>query len=509
MSDREQPFRRVSRTAAALLGALALGSTGAGYPAAAALAPPVSTASTPVAAAPSGPDESIAPAPAPPLPDEPVAARALAHEIPTDVTVLAFVRPEADRLHVLVRVPLEAMRDMDFPLRGPGYLDIAAARPLLPAAARIWIADYVRFFEEGEPLGAPTVAATRLSLPSDRSFASYEAAAARLAGPPLPDDTEIVWEQAMLDVRLEYEIASDSARFSVEPELAHLGIRTLTVLRFKPPDGAERAFQYTGDPGLVRLDPRWHQAALQFVELGVQHILAGLDHLLFLLCLVIPFRKLRGLLPVITAFTVAHSITLLAAAFGLAPSALWFPPLIEALIALSIVYMAIENIVGAGRERRWMLAFGFGLVHGFGFSFALGESLQFAGSHLVSSLLAFNVGVEVGQILAVALMIPVLELAFRRLVKERMGTIIVSALVAHTAWHWMTARGGRLLQYEFGWPAWDTAFLVSAMRWTLLLLIILAAGWLLGGWARRLARSTPVLAAETRGGAAEPAEALR
>lgn len=493
MSDREQPHRRVSRTAAALLGVLALGSAPSGNPVAAAVV------------------DGRIPTAAPATRESPDMATAAAHEIPTDVTVLVFVRPDGDRLHVLVRVPLEAMRDMDFPLRGPGYLDVAAARALLPAAARLWIADYVRFFEEAEPLGAPTIAATRLSLPSDRSFADYETARAHLAGPPLADDTEIVWEQAILDVGLEYGIASDSARFSVEPELAHLGIRTTTVLRFKPPDGAERAFQYTGDPGLVRLDPRWHQAALRFVELGVHHILEGLDHLLFLLCLVIPFRKLRGLLPVITAFTVAHSITLLASAFGVAPSALWFPPLIEALIALSIVYMAIENVVGARRERRWVLAFGFGLVHGFGFSFALRESLQFAGSHLLSSLLAFNVGVELGQIVAVALMIPVLELAFRHVVRERMGTIILSALVGHTAWHWMTARGSRLLEFEFRWPAWNIELLVSAMRWAMLLLIIVAAGWLLAGWARRLAaRSGPAPALDPAArAAAGPAQALR
>ena len=491
MSNRESRVRRVSRTPLPVAGVLALSVALMTLPSSSAVGSPADGT----------PADGSPPAGAAPLP---------AHEIPADVTVLAFVRPEGDRLHFVVRVPLEAMRDMDFPLRGPGYLDVAAARPLLPAAARMWIADYVRFYEDGALLGAPTIAATRLSLPSDRSFASWEAASARLAGPPLADDTEIVWEQAMLDVHLEYEIASDSARFSVDPALGHLGIRTVTVLRFRPPRGDERAFRYTGDPGLVRLDPRWHQAALRFVELGIHHILEGIDHLLFLLCLVIPVRRLRGLLPVVTAFTVAHSITLLASAFGLAPGALWFPPLIEALIALSIVYMAIENIVGARRERRWMLAFGFGLVHGFGFSFALRESLQFAGSHLVSSLLAFNVGVELGQILAVALMIPVIELAFRRVVKERIGTIVLSALVAHTAWHWMTARGSELLDYEFRWPAWNAALLASAMRWTLLVLIIAAAAWLLAGWARRLGgRATPALAGEGGGRAAEPAEALR
>ena len=110
-----------------------------------------------------------------------------------------------------------------------------------------------------------------------------------------------------------------------------------------------RAFEFYGDPGLVRLDPRWHQAAFQFVKLGFLHILDGVDHLLFLVCLVIPFRRLRSLVAVVTSFTVAHSITLIASAYNLAPDALWFPPLIETLIAVSIVYMALENIVFATR----------------------------------------------------------------------------------------------------------------------------------------------------------------
>src|SRR6185503_575545 len=125
---------------------------------------------------------------------------------------------------------------------------------------------------------------------------------------------------------------------------------------------------------------------------------------------------------------------------------LWFPPLIEVLIALSIVYMALENIVGAKLERRWMMAFGFGLVHGFGFSFALWESLQFACSHLAASLVAFNIEVELGQIFVLALIIPVLAYVFTHVVAERMGTIILSAFVAHTAWHWMLERWTVLTQ---------------------------------------------------------------
>jgi hypothetical protein len=294
-------------------------------------------------------------------------SRPYAHEIPPSVTVLAFVKPEADRLRLLVRVPLESIRDVEFPLRGPGYLDIARATPLLRDAAKLWIADYVALYEGDRRLAGARVAAARVSLPSDRSFSAYDAALAHVTGPPLADTVTIPWKQAMLDVLIEYPIASAGARFSIRPALAHLGVRTTTVLRFLPPGGSERAFEYRGDPGLVRLDPRWHQAALRFVRLGFAHILDGIDHLLFVFCLVIPFRKPRPLIAIVTSFTVAHSITLIASAAGLAPDALWFPPLIETLIALSIVYMAFENIVGAKVERRWIIAFAFGLVHGFGF----------------------------------------------------------------------------------------------------------------------------------------------
>jgi hypothetical protein len=220
------------------------------------------------------------------------------------------------------------------------------------------------------------------------------------------------------------------------------------------------------------------------------HILDGTDHLLFLLCLVIPLRRFGALIPVVTAFTVAHSITLIASAYNLGPDALWFPPLIETLIAISIVYMALENIVGASTgntrlDRRWIVAFGFGLVHGFGFSFALRQTLQFAGSHLLTSLLSFNVGVELGQLLVLVLLIPALEVLFRFVVAERIGTISLSALVAHTGWHWMIDRADRLRQFHFEWPALTAALLAKTMHWLMLIVILAALIWLIGLVGRR------------------------
>ena len=400
-----------------------------------------------------------------------------AHEVPADVVVRAFVKPEGQRLRLLVRVPLEAMRDVTFPERGPGYLDLARADSALREAARLWIAGYVQLREGTTPLGEGTIVATRVSLPSDRSFASYASALAHVTGAPLSGNIDLPWRQALLDVLLEYPIASADSRFAIEPSWGRLGVRTTTVLRFLPAHGPERALEYRGDPGLVPLRPQWHQAALRFVSLGFGHILDGIDHLLFVFCLVIPFRRLRPLVVIVTSFTVAHSITLIASAFGLAPDALWFPPLVETLIALSIVYMALENIVGPRLERRWVVAFAFGLVHGFGFSFALRESLQFAGSHVLTSLFSFNLGVELGQLFVLALAIPALALLFRHVVAERVGTILLSALVAHSAWHWMTGRAAVLREYRFVWPPLDAAFLASAMRGLMLLLIIGAAGW--------------------------------
>ncbi len=401
------------------------------------------------------------------------------HDIPSDVTVQAYLKPAAGRLQFLVRVPMAALRDVVFPEREGGYFDLAHAGPALHDAARLWLSGFFDLYADEVPLGAPELTALRVSLESDKSFRTYESAMEHMAGPPLSDTTDVFWKQTTLDVLFEYPLPNAGARLSMHSRLARLGVRVVTVLRYLPEAGAVRVYEFTGDPGLVRLDPRWHQSALRFVKMGFDHILDGTDHLLFLLCLVIPFRRFRALIPIVTAFTVAHSITLIASAYNFAPDVLWFPPLIETLIAASIVYMALENIVGStGLERRWMIAFCFGLVHGFGFSFALREKLQFAGVHLLTSLLSFNLGVELGQLLVLAVFIPALALLFRYVVAERMGTIILSALVAHTGWHWMLDRGAQLQLYRFAWPTFDAAFFASVTAWLMAGVVLALLIWM-------------------------------
>lgn len=142
-----------------------------------------------------------------------------------------------------------------------------------------------------------------------------------------------------------------------------------------------------------------------FFFLGVEHIVTGYDHLLFLLVLILCGGNLIQLLKIITAFTLAHSITLAAAALNIItlPSVL-----VEAVIALSIAYVAFENLYPHfAISRRWTISFVFGLMHGFGFSSVLRE-IGLPQDNLIWSLLNFNLGVEAGQLAAVVLVLPVL-----------------------------------------------------------------------------------------------------
>jgi hypothetical protein len=417
----------------------------------------------------------------------------IAHDIPTDVQISGFLRPAGDRLELLIRVPMAALIEAEFPTHGAGFLDVSRADDALRGAAKLYLIDNITITENDAPLPPPRIVAARVSLASDRAFGSYDTARALVAGPRLADNLDLYWSQQFLDVLLDYPIRSDRSAFAIHPRFDRFGHNVSTALRFLPPSSPERAFLLRDDPGLVRLDPRWHQAALRFVVAGFWHILEGADHLLFVACLVIPFRRLRPLVVIVTAFTVGHSISLIASAFGFVPDALWFPPLVETLIAVTIVAMALENIVQAAQggnggksggdvTRRWIIAFAFGIVHGFGFSFALRESLQFAGDHLLTALFGFNLGVEIGQLTVLVALVPALALLFR-LVPERIGIIVLSALVAHTAWHWMLDRGAELA--KFPPPTLDAAFFASLMRGLMGALILAAGVWLLNGWIGR------------------------
>ena len=170
---------------------------------------------------------------------------------------------------------------------------------------------------------------------------------------------------------------------------------------------------------------------VSLLALGVEHILSGWDHLLFLLGMVLVVTKRREVLAVVTAFTVAHSLTLAACVLGfVSPS----PRFVEPIIALSIAWVGFENVLKKQLSARWRVAFGFGLLHGFGFAGALGD-VGASVAELPRVLVGFNLGVELGQLAVLALVLPLLawartsEVAWRRLSHALSVLIIVPGLV--------------------------------------------------------------------------------
>jgi hydrogenase/urease accessory protein HupE len=168
-------------------------------------------------------------------------------------------------------------------------------------------------------------------------------------------------------------------------------------------DAANNSFEY--DLASLPISQTRPRAFPGFLLLGVEHILLGFDHLAFLFALLIAGGKLREAVKIITSFTVAHSITLALATLEVIdiPASV-----VEPLIAASIIYVGLENILRRKIERRWLLTFAFGLVHGFGFASALKDLGVGAGVEAVGPLLSFNLGVEIGQIAVAALVLPLI-----------------------------------------------------------------------------------------------------
>ena len=220
---------------------------------------------------------------------------------------------------------------------------------------------------------------------------------------------------------------------------------TDALVRIEFVDGGEWVGRLTPGRPQATIPARqggWEVAAT-YLNLGVEHILLGIDHLLFVLALILIAPNTRQLILAITAFTVAHSITLAAATLGFvnAPA----PP-VEAAIALSIAFVAAEIIraregkAGIAARAPWVVAFAFGLLHGFGFAGALSEVGLPAGNIPVA-LLFFNVGVEIGQLLFVAVVLglaALFQLARRPL--PRWATLAPPYLIGSLAMFWVIQR---------------------------------------------------------------------
>ena len=268
------------------------------------------------------------------------------------------------------------------------------------------------------------MANARISLPSDRSFDTYEGALARVRGAKLPDTTQVYYNQGFLDLELHFPIQSHIPRSRcVCCSGAVWRNRTATYINFIRPDGAVRAFRIHDDTPLVRLDPKAHQAGWVFLKAGFYRFLDGLDHLLFVIVLALPFRRVRDLVKPFAAFAIAHSITLVLAAFGLAPVDTWFVPTIGALIgALACVRRDRKrgrdpfNSRGSAQrppscasvDRRARLR----LVPRSRLRDRAAGHAAVRGSHAIVALVAYNVGLELGTLIILAIIVPAANLLF-------------------------------------------------------------------------------------------------
>jgi hydrogenase/urease accessory protein HupE len=228
---------------------------------------------------------------------------------------------------------------------------------------------------------------------------------------PMLSIGQSVPQLSMIQIDLEYKDVNKIDKVSIlynlffeRSENKHTNVAT-----FETPDG--KSFEYLFSKskkmwtGTFAKAPSFFETTVQFIQLGVLHILTGYDHILFLFALLLVKMKFRHIMAIISSFTLAHSITLFLAALEIVNLPSRF---VEASIALTIVYVALENLWLKNHQNRWALTFVFGLIHGFGFAGALHE-VGLPKNQEITALLTFNLGVEFGQLLIVACIYPLIK----------------------------------------------------------------------------------------------------
>jgi hydrogenase/urease accessory protein HupE len=336
-----------------------------------------------------------------------VASSAVAHPLSASY---AHVAVGDTGIILTVRLPLD---DMDLLLRMDRDLDGTVSdqeiQDTAPALVK-YVSERVRMSADGR---TRTAAAGRTQRWADSAGVPYVETVIDYPGDGLPSR-----------LSLQIKVLAD----------LYIDHRTLTDIEWNG-RREQFVFQHANTFDATSGSSDWWARTWTFLVLGFEHILTGYDHLLFLLGLLVAGRGVRELVAIVTSFTIAHSLTLGVATFGLVN-----PPAraIEAVIALSIAYVGIENLVRREPRGRWKLTFGFGLVHGFGFANVLRE-MQLPREALAASLFTFNAGVEVGQLAVVLIAWPVLRW-IQRSAYTTPVTRWVSAVVTACGLFWFVQR---------------------------------------------------------------------
>ena len=315
---------------------------------------------------------------------------------------------------------------------GTLWVGVSFARQELATALPHWLprgeGDLVGFETHREDLGRWLT--ERLAVTSEGASCPPSFGGMRFDGDGLALAIAFACERKSANLDIDVRFPADLARGH-----RHLVSLTSGADLFEDVASATRArlrFELTAPPKAPHAAPLFGP----LLGMGVEHILTGFDHLLFLLGLVLVGRPIRSLVGAVTAFTLAHSITLALAAFDVwAPSA----RLVEPCIALSVAYVGVENWFVRDGRGRWKLTFVFGLVHGFGFAGALRE-IALPPTGLATSLFAFNLGVELGQIAVLLVLLPLVLAVRKTELWSRIGMRACTSTIALSGVVWFFGR---------------------------------------------------------------------
>ena len=276
-----------------------------------------------------------------------------------------------------------------------------------------------------------------------------EAQRATAPGPGYPPDApEVDAAYVVVDAHLLYPTIAGASAFRLSSTLDNrvLGQPEVQNILVDHVDGRSVVYRASGplrEP--LTVNPSAWEAATTFTRAGIEHIMGGADHLLFVLCLALGAPTLALLAWRVTGFTAGHCVTLVAGFFGYVPQAAWFVPAVETAVAGSIALAAVAALRTAGRAPLLALTAAVGLVHGLGFSFALRQMLQLDGPHLAVSLGAFNVGVELGQIgFALGAWVLIAWMASRAAHWHKPVRVSIACACIAVAGLWMIERGAPL-----------------------------------------------------------------
>jgi hypothetical protein len=304
---------------------------------------------------------------------------------------------------------------------------LSVALPELPSAS----AGILTAAANGDRAAADSIAeAARRSVTVDLGGVRCRTGRVRIGGAGI--------NESRATIEIDFTCDTSHGRLDItEDWSAFLGEHYQTLGNLRTTSGERQVtFGEASRTASVDIDRTAATGWFDFVELGIKHILTGYDHLLFLVALLATARGVWSVVRIVTAFTLAHSITLSLAALGIVTVP---DRIIEPLIAATIVWVALENVFAAEPDRnRWIWSFGFGLVHGLGFASVLGE-LGLKGAALIRGLVGFNLGVEIGQLLFVAVFLPVLMLLTRGR-GARLTPRIASLAVAMIGTYWLVER---------------------------------------------------------------------